>query len=142
MVLVLLAPLGLCGCRSSATVSGKVSYNGVPLKGGNVTFVNSAGKPSVSTAIKEDGSYTLAKVPVGTVKIAVETASLNRPRKVQGPSYRPPPGQTAPGGFAASNAVDVTRLFVAIPAHYADPEKSGLTCTVKGGKQDHPIDLK
>jgi hypothetical protein len=31
---------------------------------------------------------------------------------------------------------------IRIPANYADFEKSGLTCTVTGGKQTHDIELK
>jgi hypothetical protein len=83
------ASLGLAGCGSSSgIVTGKVTYNNRPLKGGNVTFVGANG--SASARINEDGTYTIDKVPTGEAKIAVETSSL-RPRRV--PNYKVKGGQ-------------------------------------------------
>src|SRR5688572_10066181 len=97
--LVLLSSLLANGCgRSSAKVSGQVFYNGELLKGGNVTFVSTEGKPSVSTHINEDGTYTLERAPTGKVKICVETESLN-PKKTKAKQYSAPEGQKAPEGL-------------------------------------------
>ncbi len=60
-LLVLLVPLGMSGCGGTGSVSGKVSYKGQLLKGGNVTFISSEGKPTVSASIQEDGSYTFPR---------------------------------------------------------------------------------
>lgn len=141
-VLVLLAALGLSGCGSTATVSGKVFYKGAPLKGGNVTFVSTEGKSSLSTQINEDGSYTIPNVPVGTVTICVETESLNPAGKMRTPKYRPPPGQQAPEGLDAGNTTDTAKRYMRIPPEYADPAKSGLTHTVSGPTQTRDIELK
>ena len=48
--LVLLVLVGVSGCGSTGSVSGKVSYKGTPLKGGTVTFLSSESKPSEDVA--------------------------------------------------------------------------------------------
>jgi hypothetical protein len=149
-----LVPLGfLCllvlavGCSSYASVKGKVTYQGKALTGGTVLFT-SPGKGSQTAIIGEDGSYSIDKIAAGPVKIAVETQSVQPPITgftKGGPpkSMEPPKGVTPPG---AANPVygsgGKKRTAVKIPENYADPDKSGLTYTVKTGAQDHPIDLK
>ena len=52
--LVVLACAALAGCgKGKGDISGKVSYKGTLLKGGNVTFVNEEGGPSFTAAINE-----------------------------------------------------------------------------------------
>src|SRR5262249_31093571 len=140
--LVLLPLLGLIGCGTrTATVSGKVDYNGKLLKGGDVTFVSTTGKPSRSTRIKEDGTYTISDVPVGKVKICVDTQSLNPGGKIRAPKYKPPPGQTAPGGLGSDNTEDMAKRFMPIPQQYSNPDKTDLTFEVKSGSNEHDIHL-
>jgi len=130
----------MTGCGSgTATVSGKVSYNGKVLKGGNVTFVSSEGKPTVSTSIKEDGTYTLV-VPVGPGKICVETQSLNPAGKSKSMKYSPPPGQQAPEGLGGGSSADTAKRYIPIPERFSNPETSELTYDIKGS-QEHNIDL-
>jgi hypothetical protein len=138
---VLLVLIGLSGCGSStATVSGKVSYKGNPLKGGNITFASAEGKPSVSTSIDENGTYT-CKAPTGKVKVSVETASL-KPAMAGGkaPKYSPPAGQTSP--YQSGDTSDLSKRYTEIPETYSDPEKSGLSYEIKGGSQTIDIELK
>jgi len=138
--LALLAPLGMIGCSGgTGTVSGKVYYDGKPLKGGNVTFI-STGKPSISTKINEDGSYQTEAISVGTVKICVETESWNPRGKTMGGMNKPPPGQTSPAAPSGSGA-DMLKRYVPIPVIYSDPEKTPLTYTVTRGSQTHEIKL-
>jgi hypothetical protein len=139
--LVLLALVALTGCGSStATVKGKVSYNGKLLKGGNITFISTtSGKPSVSTTISEDGTY-VATVPTGKVKICVDTQSLKAPMR-SFPKYTPPSGQKAPRGLD-SPAEDMSKRYVEIPLDYADADKTTLTCEVKGPTMEHNIEMK
>jgi hypothetical protein len=137
-LLVLLVPLGTSGCGGSGTVSGKVLYNGKPLKGGNVTFV---GKRTVSSSIKDDGTYNCANVPAGEVTICVETDSLKPAGPQNKMHYKPPPGQQAPGGFDLGDTADAAKRYVAIPPKYKEPDTSPLKYTVRTGAQEKDISL-
>jgi len=131
--------LGLSGCSSTGTVSGKVSYKGNPVKGGSITFVSPQGKASASTSINEDGTYTIPSIPAGDVKVCVDTSMLN-PAGKTAPKYSPPGGQNSP--YGPGDASDGAKRYVAIPTEYADPDKTNLTCTVRGGRQTFDIELK
>ncbi|HZT79782.1 MAG TPA: hypothetical protein VFA26_06160 [Gemmataceae bacterium] len=139
-LLILSAALvGAAGCgKPTGTVSGKVYYKNTPLKGGHVTLVGSDGR-TVTEAIQEDGSYTLAKAPVGAAKLAVETDSLKGSRFGGGGKY-PLPGED-PKTYKPPDPKENARRYVQIPAKYADPNSSGLTLNVTGGQQTHDIKL-
>ena len=65
------------GCsQPTGTVTGKVYYKGVILKGGNVSFQTEDKKMNRRSEILEDGSYRVDKVPQGDMIITVETASI------------------------------------------------------------------
>jgi hypothetical protein len=153
---LVLSALLSAGCGGTGQVSGKVYFNDRPVGGGTVTFTSADGKGSKSTSIGPDGSYTIAAMPSGLAKIAVETESA-RPTTPVGP---PAPGQ-APGAgrrglpmppedkvppafdrkmYEVKKAAGST--YTKIPDAYADPEKSGLTYAVKKGSQDFDIRLK
>ena len=102
---------------ATASVEGKVTYQGKPLPGGTVQFHAPKGKPVVAK-IDAEGSYSAPAVPVGPVKITVETTSVK------------PKAGGKPGNY------------IPIPVKYASPETSGLTLTVQEGKQRHDIELK
>lgn len=148
---LLLLPCGLlAGCKGSSqgTVSGTVSYKGQPVKGGTVSIIPSKGG-ALTSPIKEDGSYTISKVPVGPAKIAVETASMRPPpkgAKARGPYAKMPKDAIPPGVDpskvpGAQHHNDASR-YVPIPPQYSDPQKSGLSYDVARGNQQHPIDLQ
>jgi hypothetical protein len=142
LFLILVGSLGLSGCgKGTATVSGKVSYTGKLLKGGNVTFVSTDGGPTRTSSIKEDGTYTLTDVPVGTVKVCVETQSLNPVGKPKTMKYSPPPGMQAPEGFGGGGSADSSKRYMFIPERFSDPEKTDVTYEVKPGTQEYNIDL-
>jgi hypothetical protein len=132
--------LGVAGCgggRSKATVSGKVFYKDTPLKGGNVTFVGSD-KQTYMAEIHEDGSYAVETLPPGEVKIAVETNSL-RPPNPNVLKNKPP--ADAGGGYTPPDYEARAKRYVPIPTRYSDAEQSGLSYSVKTGKQEHDIKL-
>jgi hypothetical protein len=137
-VLVLTA-VGVPGCGgSTGTIKGKVSYNGTLLKGGKVTFYCADGK-SVLTAIREDGTYLLEKLPLGKAKICVDTTDLN-PATRRAYTYAPPPGakKDLPGAKPSPGV----EAYVAIPPKYASPETTDLFVEVTGGSRKHDIELK
>jgi hypothetical protein len=132
----LLTLLALAGCSSkTGTISGKVLLNGQPLPGGDVSFVSvdQTGKVLSSQAapIQSDGSYSIAKVPIGPVKITVEgKAGIPKldPAKMNIPKTALPP-------IRQESAVPV-------PRRYGKLETTDLALTVQGGSQEHNIELK
>ena len=142
LFLVLLATLAATGCSgSSVTVTGKVSYLDKPVKGGNVTFISTEGKRSVSGPIDEDGSYKLERVPSGEVKICVETESLNPAKQPRRPINAPPKDVTPPDGYKPPSQENTSRRYIKIPPEFADPEKTTKSHTITGGSQEYDIKL-
>jgi hypothetical protein len=124
LALSLLPILAGCGGKTAKVnyVEGAVRRGGKLLTGGagTVTFVSSTGF-TLTQPIDPTGHYELPNPPEGDVKIGVtlsESMTLEQAMR---------PGQTPP-----------KRL---VPAKYAYPEKSGLTYTVRQGKQRYDIDL-
>lgn len=146
-VLVLVFASLSMGCGSRGTVSGKVYYRGKLLTTGTVTFVPQAGgEVGARTArISADGSYRVDKVPVGPVKIAVisysgPAATLPRSRVSDMRSAEPPKG--APPEMKDILPRKQTTADASVPQQYADPDKSGVTYTVKSGAQEFDIEIK
>ena len=132
----LLSLLAATGCRRGASVSGKVTFKGQPVPGA-ISFYGPGGRVD-SGRIDEEGKYTVAKAPIGDVKVTVAPAEL-RPAKEgadKGKKVPEHPGSgKAPPPPKAGKSVD-------IPSKYKDPEKSGLTYTLKSGQNQIDIDLK
>jgi hypothetical protein len=114
--------LRLPGCLGevTGTVTGKVNFSGKPLSEGWITFFDREGN-GYRTFIHPNGTYTLANVPQGMVKIAVEARRRAVP---DGP------------------ATDPVGPYRHVPRRYSDADKSGLSLTVRAGPQDVDIDLK
>jgi hypothetical protein len=74
-----------CGPTSQtpAKLTGLVTYNGTPLKAGNVTFHTDMGR--YNAPIAEDGTYDVVDLPAGDAKVTVDTEFLNPDKK--GPDY-------------------------------------------------------
>jgi hypothetical protein len=130
---VLLA--GICGCGSTAKVTGKVSYQGRPVTYGSVIF-RSADKTAHSGVIEPDGSYSVEGVPSGTSAIAVISREPSKGRSV---ARRNKPGQVDDG--ATAKAAAMNRWFP-LPPNFEDAKTSGLECTVDSRHVNHDIDLK
>lgn len=124
------ASLG-CGSKK-ATVSGTISYKGEKLGNGSVKFIG-ADKQAVVGSIRPDGTYSASAVPLGPVKIAVETTPTRK--ATSGPTI----GVKSPDMGAEFKGE--AGKYVRIPDKYKDAEKSGLTYEVKPGSQTHDIDL-
>ena len=148
----------LAGCsRGEGALSGKVTYKGVPLKGGNVSLVSTDGGNSYAGVVGEDGTYSIPKVTTGAFKVCVETDSLKPSPagagvKGSGPSGAPknsgpPPGANVPEGYSASDpasaaAASKAKRYTQIPDKYGKAETTDLTFEVKGGDNKFDIDLK
>lgn len=164
---------GLClaaGCsRPVGTVTGKVTYKDKTLKGGTVTFISTEGRESVSTAIAEDGTYSVPRIAAGEYKVCVDTSNLKpategtgpmvspgmpggkgAPPAAKGPPPKgggPPPDAAVPEGYTASNpavaaAAVTAKKYVPIPESYKDPAKTDLSFKADGGAQTNNIELK
>jgi hypothetical protein len=119
--------LFLMGCgNGQGTVSGKVTLDGKPLPGGIITINDAAGL-SPGGGIGKDGSYSVSNVAPGPAVITVLTVGTR-------PSLRDPNNTVA--------APNPHGEFVEIPGKYVDKGTSGLSLDVKGGKQDHNVELK
>ena len=127
----LVAVIGLFGCGPKelprAAVSGQIKSKGVLLPVGTVTFVSQEGN-TVETGPIKDGRYTIARAPVGAVKIAILTP--------------PPENSTQMKQKVEGKAAESSTKVVTVPQKYNNADQSGLTYTVTAEKtQTHNIDL-
>ncbi len=158
----------LVGCsRAVGSVSGKVTFQGKALKGGNVSFQSTDGHANFAAGIKEDGTYEVPNIQAGSYKVSVETASLKPPagplggkgsavvtKDVTGKVVTnaeskglPPAGADIPEGYkgsspATAQAAANLKKYVQIPDKYSDAEKSDITYTFKSGSDTFDIELK
>jgi len=134
----------LTGCPKKSPVgamSGKVTYKGKDVTGGQLTIFTKDGG-AVPATIEADGTYSVRDLPVGEATVTIDTKTLKPANtsavKFGGGEHKMKTGpvpegysQTAPKG-----------QYVEIPAKYADQKKSGLTLTVNSGPQTHDFELK
>jgi hypothetical protein len=110
-----------CGCGRGqqpidgrTIVSGTVTLDGQPLKGGSVTFTSRENSILAKTVnIESDGKYRTDRAPMGKSSVSIETESLQF-------------------GNAAA--------YVAIPAKYTSPATSGLEVDLQPGENEN-IDI-
>ena len=99
------------GCGpTKGTLKGKVTLDGVALKGGRVDFVNKSGGRSATAEINEDGTYLVPMIFSGDYSISVDTEYLKpkssannmNPNAMSGmPTGMPPGMMKGPSGPAA-----------------------------------------
>ena len=148
--LTLAAALALvCGCGGSnpnipATISGRVTYKGTPLPGGNMLFTSQGGG-AYPASIGTNGEYTGREFPVGDMTVTIETETLNPERKMAKPYPGKGKGKDKVDMFSsAARPEAVTQAastYMKVPAKYADAAKSGLKVTLKAGKQTQDFEL-
>lgn len=147
---VFAVPVVLAGCTKNpnapAQISGVVKYKGQPLPAGTIVFHDAEGK-AYSASIQQDGKYELTDIPTGDMKVTVDTEDFN-PAKVQ-PTYG---GQRAskmgmssmpapPGATPRPTQEDKKAQYVKIPDKYRDANSSGLSATLKKGKNQKDFEL-
>jgi hypothetical protein len=106
-----------CGPRTS-DVNGTVTYKGKPVRIGNVMLSPDKGAHTYAE-LKDDGTFTALKVPVGSCRVTVTSPDPARPVIVKGESVAKK-GPADPRWFA-------------LPSNASDPEKSGLRFEVTSG---------
>jgi hypothetical protein len=138
IVCAALLAIPLVGCGPSlGDVSGTVLFEGKPIPSGRVLFMTTSDPPKVFGGYIKNGTYSIAGVPVGEVKVSIESFAVG-PRDTKnipkGVDAKPPPGfeEVAPN------------QHVPIPKKYRDFDKSGLkyTVTVGSQKKDFNLDKK
>jgi hypothetical protein len=146
----------LAGCsgtsRPTAHVSGKITYKGETVKGGNIQFIGKGDAPPARATITKDGTYEIADAPVGDFLVSIETESMN-PHKA-GPTYGQAMAKKAKGpvmdpskmagdsGGGMMSPEEMAARYVKIPDKYNNPNKSGLTATFKPGRNTVDFPLK
>jgi hypothetical protein len=128
--------IGVCGCGNTATVTGKVTYQGRPVTHGSVIFLNADGTAR-SGVIEPDGCYSVTGVTPGEVRIAVLSRDPSSGRE-QARSARS--GDRPKRGTAPAKTASTT--WFPLPRQLEDPAQSGLRCTVGAGHIGHDIDLR
>jgi hypothetical protein len=132
----------VAGCASKGTISGQITYQGKPIPSGTVVMVPEKGQ--AVTGIITDGHYQVKGIVKGMAKIAVQTAegaAFNRPMQRMPKGMGPPKELGLDPALFDASAQHSQVKSMRIPEKYRDPEKSGLTYTVKGGEQELNIDL-
>ena len=138
-------------------VEGKVTYNNSPVGGGFVYFHQADGS-KLSLPIFANGTYS-GELKEGTFTVTVETESLNpaakheygkagsgggaasKYGKAAGGSPAPGAAKGGPQGSPAPEGSGTTGTYVKIPPKYTDKATSGLSVTLKRGKNEYNIPL-
>lgn len=155
----LLASLLASGCGpSKGTVTGKVTLDSIPLKGGRINFSNKSGGSSATVEIGDDGSYSLPSLSAGDYTVTVATDHLKPsatggrmpgapgnakgiPKNANVPKSDFEKNAAAEHGYVGSMPTDNSKKYIKIPTKYSDETQSGLTYNFTGGSQVHDIAL-
>ncbi|MGN6135261.1 MAG: carboxypeptidase-like regulatory domain-containing protein [Aureliella sp.] len=146
--LALLALVALVGCDSGPSVNpvtGKVTLDGKPIGGAVITFQpveGGTGKPATGTT-DENGVYTLTDMRDKETGRGAEAGDY----KV-GVMWYKPSGKDTSSSSGSEESADskaahqtVSGPSAMLPTHYMNAANSGLTASVKPGKNEFNFDL-
>src|SRR5436305_5386198 len=136
--LILLTALSGCG-GGTATLSGKVTYQGRTVTSGSVIVVHEDGTGRVGV-IEPDGTYTVEGVKRGHVKIGVFSPDPAHARSVLTPDANHAKAARTPTKGGRPAAKPKAAGWFPLPHSLGDPDKSGLTCEVTASHVEHDID--
>ena len=126
-----LGPRGERLPETGATLEGTVTYGSEKIPFAQILVI---GSDSQATGkIGEDGRYKVANVPLGEVKIGVNTSaakgdymSLSMSMSYKGPD-------------AKGKASAALPRFIDLPEKWFDPERSGIQTTIQKGSNTYDI---
>src|SRR5262245_32724591 len=128
---VLLVLVAVCGCDSTATLSGKVTYQGRTVASGTVIVLNADGT-AASGVIHPDGSYSVEGVQRGHVRLGVLSPDPAHARSILVTNRaKDDHKSTKPG---RPTAKPKTPGWFPLPHDLGDPGKSGLGCDVTSSR--------
>src|SRR5438552_15454857 len=135
MRLALVLGCAIAGCAryeyrlpaTGATLEGVVTYGGETVQ---MAQINVMSDKSQAIGQIEGGRYKVENVPLGAVKLGVNTEAM-RSNMI---------GQQMARAKGVSTAPPLK--FISVPAKYAEPDTSGITTTVKQGKNTFEIVLR
>jgi hypothetical protein len=126
---------GGCGSRT-ATVVGRVTYQGKPVTGGSV-IVYCSDKQIARGNIAVDGAYSIPNVPYGSSVVTVQGPTM-APAGLRTQQALPP----STGGPLPPTVLVSDPAQIAIPLRYGVPEESGLSLAIDRTTVTYDIDLK
>lgn len=144
-LLLTLPAVSLTGCgrgnKNTLTVSGKVTYKGVPVSGGTISLYPVGSGNFAKGIINADGSFTFASVPPGDKRVAIETESIRGMNmdyaEAAKRNHHPGSAKDAP-----PKPTDSGVKFRPLPAKYKNPGTSGLSWDVKPGTETKEFNLQ
>jgi hypothetical protein len=132
---ILVLTLSLLGCtryeyrlpETGATLEGTITYNGETVQMAQINVLSDKGQ---SLGVIEDGRYKVERVPLGEIKIGINTETER--------------GNAIGQAMARAKGVNSGPVlkFISLPAKYWDADTSGVTTTVKKGQNTFDIVLK
>ena len=138
---LLMLVAGGCGPSrpATATVSGRVTFNGKPVAAGQIVFYPETGRPAMS-AINADGRYHLTTFKSGDgAMLGRHRVTIEATRVSSGPTMPKTMEEEMNGhGFAPSGPPRVEWLA---PVKYSNLQTSPLTAEVKSGENTINFDL-
>jgi hypothetical protein len=149
--LVLICAVGCGGARGS--VAGKVTFRGQPVMAGSVVMCGSDKRPATS-AIEENGTYSLEDVPVGQVQVAVVSPNpaiaANRSKalaivakaKAKAKATDKFDYEAIVPQEASAGSEGPKKRWVRLPKDVEFPDRSGITTTIRPGENTFNIELK
>jgi hypothetical protein len=141
LFLLLCGLVGGCG-KGMGEVSGTVTYKKKPVPMGNVQFLGSDGKTYIGE-IQSDGTYNV-RVPSGEAKVAI--SAVDDSKMVEMAKKFAEEGK----GAGEKKKIEIKKerrprprnlSFSLIPERYNEWGTSGLTMTVKRGKNTKDFEL-
>ena len=126
--------LAISGCSavkrlklSNATLEGTITYQGKPVPHALVIVTGEGEAASATANAGSDGKYKVEHVPLGSVKVAVNTDAGR--------------GKMMSEVMAAKKGEGAKPTFIGVPKKYFDPKTSPITTTISDGPNTFDIKL-